>query len=256
MKYLVFASFLLQINLSAQEIFRLDFEETLVPENWQASNKAEWGHVIGENGSNYFRFHPYSNTAILQSPVINLSDGFYTLYFSWNETGNVNPNFINIKIKRNNQPWQEIADFGGSEGGATARNWLKDSVEIGSFADDNLTIQFDYKSDGKYPSQYMGLDNIYLTRIDQITGLFNPLEKVVFSIFPNPASQNLQVNVEDIQQRIFECFIYNSDGKIVFQKANVPNGIHSLDVSNFVKGIYLIEIHHADGIKSEQFIIQ
>jgi len=188
--------------------------------------------------------------------MLNLQNGFYTLYFSWNETGNVNPNFINIKIKINNQPWQEIADFGGSEGGATSRYWWKDSVEIGNIDNQNLTIQFEYKSDGKFPSQYMGLDNIYLTRTDQITALFNPLEKVVFSIFPNPATDKIQLNVEDINQRVFNCLIYNSGGQIVLQKSNISNGIHVLDVSQLTKGIYLVEIHHTDGIKSEQLIIQ
>jgi hypothetical protein len=256
MRWISFVALLHCLNVQSQEIFRFDFDTSFVPENWEASSSAEWGRVIGEDHTNYFRFHPIANTAILQSSAINLNAGNYMLYFSWNETGTVNPNFININIKRNNQPWQEIADFGGSESGATGRIWIKDSVEIGNLENENLTIQFQYKSDGKFPSQYMALDNIFLIRTDQITTVSNELEKVVFSIFPNPASTNVQLQIQDEEQRIFNCNIYNAVGQIVLSKSNISNGDLTLDIAHLYKGIYLVEIQHADGNKSEQLIIQ
>lgn len=243
-------------QLSAQVIFTLDFEDEKAPQDWVFSDKSEWGHLLGEAGSNYFRFHPFSNRDVLQSPSIALSDGVYVLYFSWNETGNVNPNFVNIRIKKNNQSWQEIYDFGGSINGGTNRTWHKDSVVIGALEADNYTFQFEYKSDGKFPSQYMNLDNLSLVKTDNVTAVTSMLEKVNFEVYPNPVSTSLNFKVEDQARRNFDFFLYSSSGQQIKHLKNIINGDYSINISDLSKGVYLLELRHEEGIKSEQLIVQ
>ncbi len=111
----------LSLNASSQEIFKLDFEEEFVPEEWTVNRFAEWGHLLGPDSDNFFRFHPKANLGLLKTPSLTLEEGVYTLYFKWSESGTSNPDFINIRIQKNNGQIMEVSDFGGLEGGATNR---------------------------------------------------------------------------------------------------------------------------------------
>ena len=243
------------IQLPAQEIFRLDFEEAKAPEDWVTTNKSEWAHVLGVDGSDYFRFHPFSNRDILESPSISLEAGEYTLYFSWSETGDVNPDFVNVRYRKNNQNWQEVKDFGGLEGGATARAWLNDSAVIGSLDANNYTFQFEYKSVGKFPSQYINLDNIYLVRSDITTNVLNE-QSLQLEIYPNPVSERLNVKLNSDLDGQFHLTIYDQTGRIVKQLTDLSKGSHEVDVSHLADGVYLIEMRQGQFVKSGQLIVQ
>lgn len=241
----------------AQEIFRLDFENELAPEDWSASSKAEWGHLIGENGSDYFRFSSSYTFDFFDSPVLTLEEGNYVLYFSWNETGDVNPDFVNVRVKKGNGSWEEVYDFGGLEGGATNREWRKDSAVIGNLETAEYTLQFQYKSTGKYPSQYIGLDNVFLVKSDLVTSLQPTLERVDFSIYPNPVKSNLNFNVFDQENRNFVAKVLNVNGQLLKTLPFInSNGQNTIDVTDLAKGTYLLELVNQEGIKTESFVIQ
>ena len=70
----------------SQEIFQLDFENEFIPEGWTANQYAEWGHLLGPDGDNYFRFHARSNLGKLISPELTLTEGNYTLYYDWSDS--------------------------------------------------------------------------------------------------------------------------------------------------------------------------
>ncbi|MEZ5003292.1 MAG: T9SS type A sorting domain-containing protein [Chitinophagales bacterium] len=241
----------------AQEIFRLDFNDALVPEGWSVSEKAEWGHVIGEDGSDFFRFSSSYTFDLFDSPVLDLEEGNYVLYFSWNETGDVNPDFVNVRVKKGNGSWEEVYDFGGLEGGGTNREWRNDSAMIGNLETAQYTLQFQYKSIAKYPSQYIGLDNVYLVKRDVVTGWHPNLEQVAFNVYPNPVSTRLNFTISDVDNRNFEAKIINVKGQVIRSMSAINgNGQNSFDVSDLDIGTYLFEIICDDGIKTESFVIQ
>ncbi len=257
MRYLlVFIIQLYSFSILAQEIFRLDFEQELQPLNWQVSEDAEWGHELGEEGSNYFRFHPYTVKDDFTSLPYTLESGNYVLYFSWNEVGDINPDFVSISLKEDQQNWEEIKRFGGSETGGTNRTWTKDSVEIGDLSTNNYSFRFDYQSTGKYPSQYINLDNIYLVRRDAVTTVDDWIAKVDFSIYPNPATDNIVFTLNDVTNQNFDWKLFNTKGQLVLSGFNIGNGTHNIDVTHLQKGNYLLELYHPDGRKSEKLVIQ
>ncbi|MEZ5009976.1 MAG: T9SS type A sorting domain-containing protein [Chitinophagales bacterium] len=254
---LILTSLVVVTNLSAQEIFRLDFESELAPEDWSVSSKAEWGHLIGEDGSDYFRFSSSYTFDLFDSPALTLDEGNYVLYFSWNETGDINPDFVNVRIKKGNGSWEEVYDFGGLEGGATNREWRKDSAVIGNLETAEYTIQFQYKSTGKYPSQYIGLDNVFLVKSDLVTSLQPTLERIDFSIYPNPVKSILSFNVFDLENRNFEAKILNVNGQLLKTLPLInANGQNTIDVSDLARGTYLLELVNQEGVKTESFVIQ
>ncbi len=253
----IFIYLIVSNNITAQELFRLDFETAKAPESWDVTDKSEWGHELGEDGSNYFRFHPSYYYDRLESPTLNLESGNYKLFFSWNEVGNVNPDYINVRISKNGGEWEEVSDFGGLIGGGTNREWRKDSAIIGNLETAEYKLQFQYRSIAKYPAQYIGLDNIYLVKGELVTGLQYNLERVGLSIFPNPVSTELTFSIDDASNRIFDAKIFSVDGKLVKEVNDLNSNIkHQVNIAELESGTYLFEIIHQDGIKTESFVKQ
>lgn len=248
---LLFAFNLLVVSgTAAQEIFRLDFEDTFLPDDWVDTDKSEWAHLLGEDQSSYFRFHPFSWRDFLQSPMLELSEGTYTLYYSWNETGSGNPNFINIRLREDAGFWTVLKQFGSGN----QRTWVKDSLVIGELPTGTYQLEFEYKSLGKFPSQYMNLDNIHLVRRDIVTGIEDNLPDVALSVFPNPANEVLHFRIVDQKQRSFSCQVINTLGQTVIDARETDSG-GQLDVSGLSAGSYELEIRFGDRVTTRRFVI-
>lgn len=72
------------------------------------------------------------------------------------------------------------------------------------------------------------------------------VQKVEFTIYPNPTSDYLNIQTED---KISEVSIYNIQGKEIL-KSNLDR----IDVSNLTSGIYLIEVKTNSGQSIQKFI--
>jgi hypothetical protein len=69
-----------------------------------------------------------------------------------------------------------------------------------------------------------------------------------FSIYPNPAKDVLRINTN---QSIEEITIYNVSGALV---KTIINSTSSINISDLNKGMYLLFVKTADGIKQTRFI--
>ncbi|MCP4124795.1 MAG: T9SS type A sorting domain-containing protein [Bacteroidetes bacterium] len=241
------------IELSAQEIFRLDFEEVFVPDDWSISDKSEWGHTLGEDGSSYFRFHPFSYRDFLQSPEMVLDEGSYTLYFSWNEAQRGSPDFCNVRIRQGEEYWDIAYTFGSGNN----REWERDSVVFGNLDSADYTIEFEYKSLPRYPAQYLNIDNVFLVRSEPVVTATNTiLQNLRIQVMPNPVKDHLNYSLNDLENRNFDLLISNAAGQFIFEKKNVggiSNG--TIDVSKWPSGIYNLKFQNIDGYKNESIVI-
>jgi hypothetical protein len=78
-------------------------------------------------------------------------------------------------------------------------------------------------------------------------------KKVNFSIYPNPASNQLEVELTG--EIIQTAHIYNSMGQLVLSK-NIDNEKASIDVTDLEAGMYLISIETNSGISKATFVKQ
>jgi hypothetical protein len=249
----LFTGMLLTLPAISQELFRLDFEDEFVPAGWVYSDKSEWGRVLGEEGGNYFRFHPNSWRDVLQTPPLDLEAGRYVLYFSWNEASTGNPDFCNIRIREGYGSWESIDRIGIGNG----RTWEKDSAEIGNLPAGSYTLEFEYKTIGKFPAQYLNLDNIYLVRSDLITGLHEMLSGVELGVYPNPAHSQMNFLLKDPQNRRFDLRVLNTLGEIVVRQGIPENQTTGgVDISGLPAGPYILELIHREGKVWTRFMIQ
>lgn len=93
-----------------------------------------------------------------------------------------------------------------------------------------------------------------VTGIRNSTSLINNIE-----LYPNPAYQNLNINIQSGKNMNVQMRIVDIGGKDVFIKdIQVTKGenYQSLDVSKYAKGLYLIQINDDEGVTVEKFVVE
>ena len=70
----------------------------------------------------------------------------------------------------------------------------------------------------------------------------------------NPASDNLTVNLGDLNGANTTIKLYNSSSKLVFEKQSSSTLI--IDVSGFAKGIYSLELSTDEKVLRSQLMIE
>ncbi len=88
---------------------------------------------------------------------------------------------------------------------------------------------------------------------DITTGLNELSETCEFSIYPNPAKNNLniEVPVNSLQNNIIS--IYDIQGRLVIQ-ANLYVGVNTLNIYSLTKGMYILRLCNNDMIRISKFI--
>ncbi len=110
-------------------------------------------------------------------------------------------------------------------------------------------------------------DNFYRVKLSMMDGTdkFTEIKKVTFKrmigfgAFPNPTTDELNINLSEYSGKGVDILIYNTFGKVIIHEhiSNVANPLHKLFVSDFAPGQYLIRVS-ADGKRdaTQQVIIQ
>ena len=80
------------------------------------------------------------------------------------------------------------------------------------------------------------------------------------TIYPNPATNNFTLHFPKILDSDIELIIFNTNGQIVSKQIISPldliNSNKQLDVSNFLNGVYLVQLHSNNDSKTIKLVIQ
>ena len=79
------------------------------------------------------------------------------------------------------------------------------------------------------------------------------LDALSVLIYPNPASNNLTVDLGDLNGINTTIKLYDSSSKLVFEKQSTST--LTIDVSGFVKGMYSLELSTEEQVLRSQVII-
>ncbi len=79
-------------------------------------------------------------------------------------------------------------------------------------------------------------------------------EKMVFNLFPNPANNELILEIESSKLLHFEYVLYDFQGKVINQQ-NVNIGINKIDISALSSGSYLIQLKKGIEIVENKLIV-
>jgi len=75
-------------------------------------------------------------------------------------------------------------------------------------------------------------------------------------IYPNPASDFIQLKLDDVQEtQTFTFTLWSADGRLVLQKEAVQNN-SQIDLKNASPGIYLVRLSSDQQVYTQQLVIK
>lgn len=80
--------------------------------------------------------------------------------------------------------------------------------------------------------------------------------QIEVSMYPNPATSELNIDINNIQDSNFEVIIFSYLGNIVYKETikNVDETTKlTIDIQNFRQGIYILQIKTKDSVSTHQF---
>jgi len=156
-----------------------------------------------------------------------------------------------------------------------------------AFSDDNMTIQKDGFTDGEtvtfkmyrpstqevfdlniiYAENSPNADNFAVNGISVIEkaefkstsiGFNGLVDKVVLSVFPNPATSVLNVSISSSSKINGRIMLVNANGQSVINRHfehNESSTTQQLDVSGITKGVYYLKVVSDEFLKVEKILI-
>ena len=95
-------------------------------------------------------------------------------------------------------------------------------------------------------------ENVIITDISPSS--INKLEALSVLIYPNPASNNLTIDLGDLTGLNTTIKLYDSSSKLVFEKQS--SSTLMIDVSVFAKGLYTLELSTSDKVLRSQVVLE
>jgi hypothetical protein len=97
-------------------------------------------------------------------------------------------------------------------------------------------------------------------RVSTITALKNNSAIVKsFMLYPNPASQQLNIQIQSKENSTIQLYIVDMNGKEMYSKnlqIAKDNNLQTIDVSHFAKGAYLLNLKDESGTATDIFVIE
>ncbi|MBL7909871.1 MAG: T9SS type A sorting domain-containing protein [Bacteroidia bacterium] len=132
----------------------------------------------------------------------------------------------------------------------TPNQWIEDTVyNIGQYGNE-LLIRLDfYSKTGNKKGSNLYIDDIQIHNV--ITTTINFKQRKELLIYPNPATNSLNINSEII---ITKAEVLNSTGQIVITKNDINTINTALDVSELPEGIYFLQLQTEQGSITKKVI--
>jgi hypothetical protein len=95
-----------------------------------------------------------------------------------------------------------------------------------------------------------------LGKYDFYAGLLNESAQKRVSIYPNPGKTELFIDLSAVPDHIKSIRLIDSSGKTMLTKTGNKDTIFKIDIRNYNKGIYIIEIATTHEVISEKVVIE
>ena len=175
-------------------------------------------------------------------------------YYKYIPSGNDSAS-INLNFKKNGSYF----GWGGINLHASA-TYLYKEIPISLWqVPDTVMIQIQSSSWNDTLLSFVGsdlkIDGIHFKTQALATGIFNYKKNNSISVFPNPTTGKIQIQVSGLNVQSLE--IFNSTGEKVYSTSNFQQQkLNETDLSTFNKGIYFMEIYDGENFYSEKIVVQ
>ncbi len=120
-------------------------------------------------------------------------------------------------------------------------------INISSSWHNNDTSNTQYT---KYAGSVLKIDNMTFASQKKSLGVKNEGDAGAISIYPNPARNQMNVNLTNISDALEKLAVYDLSGRLLstqIYSGNVRTLTETIDISSFASGIYLIEVTTGTG---------
>jgi PKD repeat protein len=213
--------------------------------------------------------YPYATTGLLSITNSSAGNSRYYYFYNWQITSSSCTSArtpVTVQVVRNAlagfsfNAVSRVVNFHNISLNSTGYLW--------NFGDGDTTTQSDpvhtYASDGSYnvsltASNYCGQD-VLTQSVDVIaTGIESMNKESFFEVYPNPGNGVFNVKFLSADSKDILVNIFDIRGKMIYSDkiSSLKKGdIISLDLSNFEKGIYHLELVTKSEVKNKIIILQ
>ena len=129
-------------------------------------------------------------------------------------------------------------------------DWRRDNIDISALAGKSIVVSFESVN-------RLGSD-LYLDNISVYAGPFDPVairenNKPTFKLYPNPANDVLNIEIENAHRSGFEIEIVDVNGRVITRKT-IDESKSKIDVSGFADGVYFISLKGDQTIEILKFV--
>ncbi len=149
-------------------------------------------------------------------------------------------------------------DYAGTTAPISRRGRLRPfSVPLDAYANQNVFIAFLHNS---MDDNLISLDDVMIRGTASSAGVNESSNVLELAVFPNPASDNLQVNYNLTSGTNVTINVYDVTGKLI---SSVPNGYQAqgryfahINVGDLAKGFYTVNITTAIGSSTTKLLVK
>lgn len=129
-------------------------------------------------------------------------------------------------------------------------NYIKTSTYASSVVWETLTEKYNSWY-GSHNSSASFFDNCTAYKL---AGIFDLSNDYMFTLYPNPATNSLNVSIGQFNFSSYNLTLYNAIGQVMCTKEMNSNETQ-IDLTNFQKGIYFVSISNKEGYSKLQKLI-
>jgi hypothetical protein len=186
-------------------------------------------------------------------PKIFLQDNYLLKWMDVVETSEHN-NTYEILVSTTNSDLESFTHNLGSFD-CTNTNWTQHIVSLNDFEGESIYVAFHQTYSSSIVHGF-GIDDVKVVEGVSAISELSIINNI--SIWPNPANENINIEITLQESENINISIYDISGKEVLQKVSSRSDYHliNLDVSDFSKGIYFVKAVADDSIINERIVIE
>jgi len=166
-------------------------------------------------------------------------------YFNFKVYGPPRPIYVSFQDDNNNEIYAYNSALSSNN------QWQQFSVDLSSVASQSITRFVIFIDQGVVNWDLYFLDDFNLSSTPLLINEIN--ESNLISVFPQPAKNNLSIQVKLNNNEVNTLDLYNSHGKILLSTVLNKNSENiNLDVSEFKSGIYFIKVHSKNNLYTKK----
>lgn len=160
---------------------------------------------------------------------------------SWVTASEINNDYFTVERSRNGINFEPVGTVDGAGNSSVSLSY--------SFTDENPYPGISY-----YRLQQTDFDGGSST--SQMVAIRITTNQPTFSIFPNPTSGDVYVISENSSSSTSPLSIYDSAGRLVYQKNILSNEIVQLHLGELARGVYTVKIAEEEKLQLSKLVLQ